>query len=142
MEFKHGLFSGDSHAQLDRDAFTSRMSKKKFGDRIPHVIETTDPKMMSKPWDFPVHRWVVNGRVVDNRWPANCPAMMGEGNRERGAQRWEEVPRAAYDPAERLKFLDQDGVDGEVLYPNPPIQNATFFQGDRSEEHTSELQSH
>ena len=75
MEFKHGLFSADSHAQLDRDAFTSRMSKKKFGDRIPHVIETTDPKLMSKPWDFPVHRWVVNGKVVDNRWPVNCPRI-------------------------------------------------------------------
>ena len=130
MEFKHGLFSADSHAQLDRDAFTSRMSKAKFGDRIPHVIETSDPKMMSKAWDFPVHRWVVNGKVVDNRWPVNCPAMMGEGNRERGVQRWEDVPKAAYDPIARLKILDQDGVDGEVLYPNPPIQNATFFQGD------------
>lgn len=130
MELKHGLISADSHAQLDRDSFTKRMSKAKFGDRIPQVIETTDPKMQAKPSDTPVHRWVVNGKVVDNRWAANCPAMMGEGMRERGAQRWEDVPRAAYDPIERLKVLDSDGVDAEVLYGNPPVQNATFFQGD------------
>ena len=130
MEIKHGLFSADSHAQLDRDAFTSRMSKAKFGDRIPQVIETSDPKMMAKPMGMPVHRWVVNGKVVDNRWAVNCPAIMGAGMRERGAQRWEEAPRSVYDPLERLKVLDSDGVDGEVLYPNAPIQNATFFQGD------------
>jgi len=45
-------------------------------------------------------------------------------------QHWEEVPKAIYDPIERLKVLATDGIDGEVLYPNPPIQNATFFQGD------------
>src|ERR1700739_4400699 len=45
-------------------------------------------------------------------------------------QHWDEVPKAIYDPIERLKVLATDGIDGEVLYPNPPIQNATFFQGD------------
>ena len=35
-----------------------------------------------------------------------------------------------YDPLERLKALDRDGVDGEVLFPNDPVQSATFFQGD------------
>jgi len=36
----------------------------------------------------------------------------------------------AYDPLERLKALDLDGVDAEVLFPNPP--GGTFFEfGDR-----------
>jgi predicted TIM-barrel fold metal-dependent hydrolase len=37
---------------------------------------------------------------------------------------------AIYDPIARLEILDRDGVDAEVLFPNPPVQNATFFQGD------------
>ena len=130
MKIVHGAISGDSHVQLDRDAFTSRMSKAKFGDRIPHVIETTDQALMYKPLDYAVERWVVNGKVVDKRWPANCPAAMNDATRSLGAQRWEDVPRGVYDPIARLEFLDRDGVDAEVLYPNPPVQNATFFQGD------------
>ena len=35
-------------------------------------------------------------------------------------QRWDEVPRKVYEPLERLKALDEDGVDGEVLFPNDP----------------------
>jgi predicted TIM-barrel fold metal-dependent hydrolase len=130
MKIVHGLISGDSHAQLDRDAFTNRMSRAKWGDRIPQVLETTNPAFMFKAMDFPVERWFVNGQVVDKRWPANCPALMNDATRSRGAQRWEDVPRTVYDPIERLKVLDSDGVDGEVLFPNPPVQNATFFQGD------------
>src|SRR5882724_3762172 len=42
MEIKYGLISCDSHAQPDKDAFTSRMSKAKWGDAIPHLAETTD----------------------------------------------------------------------------------------------------
>jgi hypothetical protein len=40
MKIKFGLISADSHAQLDRDAFTKRMSKARFGDRVPHVAES------------------------------------------------------------------------------------------------------
>lgn len=130
MNIKYGLISCDSHAQLDKDAFTSCMSKAKWGDRIPHVIETTDPAYMSEPVDYPVERWVVNGRVVDIRGVSNCPAVMHDPMRTYHPQRWEEVPRTVYDPLERLKVLDSDRVDGEVLFPNPPVQNATFFQGD------------
>lgn len=130
MDIKYGLISSDSHVQLDRDAFTKRMSKAKWGDSIPHVIETRDPAYMSEPVDYPVERWVVNGKVVDVRGVSNCPAVMDDPMRTYHPQRWAEVPRIVYDPIERLKVLDSDGVDAEVLFPNPPVQNATFFQGD------------
>src|SRR5216683_7703429 len=42
MQIKFGLISADSHAQLERYAFTKRMSKAKFGNRIPHVEESSD----------------------------------------------------------------------------------------------------
>ena len=62
MKLKYGLISADSHAQLHKDAFTGRMSRARFGDRIPHVIETTDKSMMAQPSEHPVERWVVNGK--------------------------------------------------------------------------------
>jgi hypothetical protein len=39
MESKFGLISSDSHGQLDKDAYTMRMSAQRWGDRIPHVVE-------------------------------------------------------------------------------------------------------
>ncbi len=33
-------------------------------------------------------------------------------------QRWEDVPKVAYDPQERLNAIDMDGVDYSVLYPS------------------------
>jgi predicted TIM-barrel fold metal-dependent hydrolase len=50
------------------------------------------------------------------------------GNRSYYPQRWEEVPTEVYDPVNRLKALDRDRVDAEVLFPNGP--GGTFFYGD------------
>jgi predicted TIM-barrel fold metal-dependent hydrolase len=123
MEVKFGLFSCDSHAQLDRDAWTKRMSKEKWGERIPQIVEVNED-------GGTVDRWMVNGKVR-SEWVCNCPAAM-EGGVARGyyPKRWEEVPRIVYDPTERLKALDDDRVDGEVLYPNGPVSNFAFLQAD------------
>ena len=120
MEIKHGLISSDSHGQLGKDAYTSRMSKTKWGDRIPHVIEVRDDK-----FDFPVDRWVVSGEIQGGN-VCNCPTAM----EKRGyyPQRWEEVPLEVYQPAERLKALNRDRVDAEVLFPNGT--GGTFFYED------------
>ena len=128
MELKHRLFSCDSHGQIRKDAFTSRMSRSKFGDKIPEVREIDDKSKTGQ--DGPVERWMIGGRIIDNRAPSNCPALWKDPRRMKGPQRWEDVPVAAYDPKERLKIIDGDGVDGEVLFPNPPVQSGGFFQGD------------
>ena len=123
MEVKFGLFSCDSHAQLDRDAWTSRMSKEKWGDRIPQIVEVSEDGRTAD-------RWMVNGKIR-SEWVCNCPAAM-EGGVQRGyyPRRWEEVPKIVYGPAERLKALDDDRIDGEVLYPNGPVSNFAFLQAD------------
>lgn len=130
MDIQYGLISCDSHAQPDIDTFTSRMSKAKWGDAIPHVMETTDRAHMAVAIDRPVQRWVVNGEVVGNRGVCNCPTVMDDPMRKTFPQHWDEVPKKVYDPAERLKALDDDRIDAEVLFPNDPVQSATFFQGD------------
>jgi predicted TIM-barrel fold metal-dependent hydrolase len=125
MEVKYGLFSCDSHAQLDRDAWTARMSRSHWGDRIPQIVEVKEDGS-----DEPVDRWMINGKIR-REGVCNCPAAM-EGGVERGyyPRRWEEVPKIVYDPAERLKALNDDRVDGEVLFPNTPVQSFAFLQSD------------
>ncbi len=116
MDIKFGLISSDSHAQLDRDAFTSRMSKTVWGDRIPQVREVEENGELVECWS--VDGEVRSGAVV------NCPAALPD--KRAVPRRWEAVPRKVYDPVERLKALDEDGVDGEVLFPNGPVQNLRF----------------
>jgi len=129
MEIKYGLISCDSHAQPDKDAFTSRMSQAKWGDAIPHLTETTDKANMAVAFDRPVQRWVVNGQVVGNRGVVNCPTVMNDPMRKYFPQHWDEVPSYVYNPVDRLSALDKDGVDAEVLFPNDPVQSGCFFQG-------------
>jgi uncharacterized protein len=107
MEIKYGLISADSHAGVPRDAFTSRMSAEKWGDKIPHVVPSD-----RDGYDT----WLVYGKGGGP--VANCPAFMpGKAVQPKN---WDEVPVASYDPVERLKMLDADQVDAEVLFPNPP----------------------
>ena len=120
MEIKFGLISSDSHGQLGKDAYTSRMSEQKWGEKIPHLVEVREDK-----FPFPVERWMVNGEIQRGN-VCNCPTAMKQ--RSYYPQRWEEVPLEVYDPARRLEALDRDRVDAEVLFPNGP--GGTFFYGD------------
>ena len=129
MEIKYGLISCDSHVQPAKDAFTSRMSKAKWGDKIPQIIKTDDKAHMAVPYDRTVERWFINGELVGNRGVCNCPTVMDDPMRKYFPQSWDEVPAIVYDPVERMKALDQDRIDGEVLFPNDPVQSGTFFQG-------------
>ena len=112
VEIKYGLISADSHAAFDRHDFTSRMSAAKWGDKIPQVVPS--PKEGEDGWS-------VYGRRPsgEERGLANCPALMGDPF-PHWPRRWDDVPRTCYDPVERLKALDIDGVDAEVLFPGSP----------------------
>lgn len=122
MEIKHKLISADSHAAFDPETYTSRMSAGKWGEKIPRVVEVEDNGQR-------VHRWSIYGKVHNGN-VCNCPAVMGEPF-PTYPKRWEEVPKTAYEPLARLKALDADGVDAEVLFPNPP--GGTFFENKDAE---------
>lgn len=137
MELKYGLISADSHAAFDRDDFTSRMSTKKWGDKVPQVIEFEKDGELLEGWSlYGTKPGVKKGFQAT---VCNCPALMGDPF-PHWPKRWEEVPKLAYDPAERLKALDIDRVDAEVLFPNPP--GGTYYQFGDAEFELETLQAY
>ena len=105
MELKYGFISVDDHAQEHPEVWTQRLSKAQWSDRIPHIERQADGS----------EHWVVDGQKLPLPGVALAGAAMADRAHE--PQRWEEVPRVAYVPAERLTAMDVDGVDYSVLYP-------------------------
>lgn len=105
MQLKYGFISVDDHVQEPPNLWTDRLAKSRWSDRIPHIERTSDG----------AERWVVDGKVLLGGAVARAGALMPDRNVE--PTRWDEVPPAAYLPAERLKTMDTAGVDYSVLYP-------------------------
>jgi predicted TIM-barrel fold metal-dependent hydrolase len=105
VELKYGLISVDDHVQEPPDLWTQRLSRSRWGDRIPHIARRKDG----------TEYWVVDGQELSGFGVASAGAAMPDRARE--PQTWEDVPRLAYDPAARLHAMDADGVDYSVLYP-------------------------
>jgi hypothetical protein len=105
MTEKQLFISADEHVQEHPEVWTKRMSRTKWGERIPHVERGSTG----------MERWLVDGREIDLAGVADCGAAMAQ--RTRNPQRWADVPTAVYDPQERLKAMDEAGIDYAVLYP-------------------------
>ena len=105
MQLKYGLISVDNHIQEPPDLWTQRLSKNRWGDRIPHLQRLNDG----------TEQWVVDGQLLLDGCAGRASALMADRNRE--PSRWEDVPPAAYVPWSRLKAMDAAGIDYSVLYP-------------------------
>ena len=101
----NSFISVDEHVQEHPEVWTKRLSRAKWGERIPHVERNSKG----------VERWIVDGRDIDLGGVADCGAAMAE--RTKNPQRWADVPAVVYDPKERLKAMDAAGIDYAVLYP-------------------------
>ena len=86
--------------------WTERLSKSKFGARIPHIERSADG----------VDRWFIDGRAHALAQSADVGALLPD--RGATAKQWEDIPNAAYDPVARLKAMDEDGIGHSVLYPS------------------------
>ena len=86
--------------------WTARLSKSKWGDRIPQLASNGTG----------AQHWIVDGQPVDMQGVALANAALSD--RGSDVQRWDDVPPSVYSPAERLKAMDADGVDYSVLYPS------------------------
>ena len=105
MNLRDGIISVDDHVQEHPAVWTSRLSKQKFGERMPHVETEADGS----------ERWVIDGAPLSLTGVASCGALMSDRTSE--PQRWEAVPAEGYQPAARLRAMDADGVAVSVLYP-------------------------
>ena len=105
MATQNSFISADEHVQEHPEVWTERLSRSRWGERIPHIERKSDG----------AERWVVDGREAPLHGVAECGAAMAE--RTKNPQRWAEVPKAVYDPKERLKVMDAAGIDYAVLYP-------------------------
>jgi predicted TIM-barrel fold metal-dependent hydrolase len=95
----------DTHVVEHYDLWTSRVSTKKYGDKVPSVIRENE-----------VDWWVSGGKVLG---PAAGLAIAGW--REHPPQfpgRLEDVDPRIWQPEGRLEIMDDYGIHAEVLYPN------------------------
>src|ERR1700674_3337519 len=65
MAFEYKRIDVDSHCQEKPDAWTSRMSKAKWGDRIPQIVEKDGREI-----------WMCDGRVMMNGWLSLCHGVI------------------------------------------------------------------
>jgi uncharacterized protein len=106
MELTYGFISADDHVQEHPEVWTSRMSRAKWGDSVPHLERKSDGNDC----------WVIGGECISLPGIAIAGGVMGD--RTQAPRRWEEVPRMVYTAQERLKAMDLDGIDYSVLYPS------------------------
>jgi predicted TIM-barrel fold metal-dependent hydrolase len=102
------LISTDDHMQEPRDLWTRRLSKTKWGKRIPEVRPLPDGRDCWHIWDKPFFKY---GNPM-------IGAVNGVMPERRSAKTWDEIPAKAYVPAERIKAMAEDGVDVHTFFGN------------------------
>jgi predicted TIM-barrel fold metal-dependent hydrolase len=105
MEEKLRFVSTDDHVIEHPDVWLRRLSRAKWGGRIPHVERDRDGS------DY----WMIDGARYRLCGNGSVGALMADRRVE--PETWERMPQAAYIPSERLKAMDANGADFSVLYP-------------------------
>ena len=105
MAANNSFISDDDHVQEHPEVWTKRLSRSKWGDRIPHIEKNSDGG----------DRWAVDGHELRLNGAADCGAIMPD--RSKNPQRWSEVPASVYDPRERLKVMDAAGSRTPCFIP-------------------------
>ncbi len=103
------VVDADSHMTERHDLFTER-APKGYEDKVPHVVRINGEDT-----------WVVAGKAFGRAGSGGTIDHDGKKHPFRDSQAvWgiERVHKAAWDPAERLRLLDEIGIDTQVLYPN------------------------
>jgi len=100
------VIDADTHVIEPPDLWTSRVSTQRWGDLVPHVAadENGDPSWYVS--DKKVMGVAAAAMAGWKEYPPSHPTTLDEAD------------RSAWDPHERLKRMDQDGIWGQVLYPN------------------------
>jgi predicted TIM-barrel fold metal-dependent hydrolase len=119
------VVSADSHMMEPAELWTLRLDRK-FGDRAPRVVKTDHGYLFTAPGVYP--------------FPVAGGFGLGRGGKELGDHfrnsGYEAARPSGWDPVERLKDQDLDGIEAEVLYttlgmslfglPDAELQEACF----------------
>jgi uncharacterized protein len=116
---RHRVIDVDTHLTEPPDVWTDRVASK-WGDAIPHV-ERVDGEDI----------WVAGGNRIGK--PGTSSMAGFEGYIPRAPDTYDDIHPSMYDAAERLKFMDEQGIHAEVLYPNVGGFGGAYFlrMGDR-----------
>jgi hypothetical protein len=76
MTTKLSFISVDEHVQEHPEVWTKRLSRQKWGERIPHVAKNADGN----------ERWLIDGRGIALDGVADCGAVMAERNKRRALE--------------------------------------------------------
>src|SRR5215469_1303203 len=105
MSGEHMFVSADDHVLEMPDLWTSRLSSRRWGERIPHLEREADG----------TERWIVDGQNFPLLGSGSVGACVKDPNYT--PQRWQDVPGVCYQPGERLAAMNTDGAAYSVLYP-------------------------
>ena len=101
------VIDADTHVIEPADLWTSRLSMKKWGSRVPHV--RWDDELQDEAWYFGDERLSATASGAMAGWHEYPP---------KHPQRLADVDPALCSAPERLKRMDEYGVWAQVLYPN------------------------
>ncbi len=107
---KHHVISTDDHLQERPGVWLDRMSEKKWGDKIPQIKIGEDGK----------EHWYVYGEFKRGGSSGELGSVSGAlpDRGQYSPTKWSEMPEIAYVPSERIKAMDQDGVDVHTFFGN------------------------
>ena len=119
---RHGVVSADSHVMEPGDLWQERLDKR-FRDRSPRVIE--NPEKQGPRWLFAVEGaspFPIAGGFAAGRSGDDLKEFMKQG--------YEAARPSGWDPAERMKDQEIDGVDAEILYPTLGMPIFSMLDGE------------
>ena len=110
------VIDADSHLTETADLWTARVSTKRWGDMVPHVIRNPNGprdergRLMEDIWVFGDDVVMETGRVSVAGWK--------DGHFPDHPLTLDEVWPPCYDARERVRYLDSEGIHAQLLYPN------------------------
>ncbi len=105
------LISADSHVTEPGDLWTTRVPAA-MKDRAPRIERFDEGD-----------GWVIEGVKDPINFGMNACAGL-PADQQKGWAFFEELRHGGYEPAARIEEMDADGVDAEVLYPTPRLNQA------------------
>jgi len=104
MDIPFKLISADSHVVEPPDLWTQRIDRA-YLDRAPKIIREDETDVFVCP-----------GAAIEKMGIGFTSAALKPAEEISVNERWENIYPGAWDPSERLKDMEADGIEAEVLY--------------------------